>query len=303
MAERELYSPTHILTLVVNGIAILLGLFITILYIKCKTLHTYPCYNKLAINLILLLDNILRVVPFGLLEEGEYQFLKNAQGFLLIFLDKFFLIILTNQIIIQYLGIMHTNFYFMHEKKIFIYGTILSAIISLILAGIYISAGVVNKADKLYYYGNNDASYKKVIDTVYDGILLFINVLCLLVIIINSSIYTKKAKISGFENTNYEHNFTQALIKFFVNTLTYVISFLIIYQKFSGTGMTDFTYLLNFIIVNVFYCFNKVVFKEICKLFCCKKYKEDDDKSIELFVRVNTYGKKEEEEDNYTDED
>ena len=292
MAERQLYSPVHILTLVTNGLAILLGLFITVLYIKCKALHTYPCYNKLTINLILFLGNFFRIIPIGLIEEGKFQFLKNSQAFLLIFLDKLFLIILTNQIIIQYLGIMHTNFYFMHEKQIFIYGTILSALISITLAGIFIKDGVIHKEDKLYCYGNNDAYYKQIVDTVYNGILLFINIVCLLVIIINSSIYTKKAKISGLENTYYEHNFTQALIKFFVNTLTYVISFLITYRVFSGTGLTDFIYLLNFIIVNVFYCFNTVVFKEICKLFCHKKNR-DDTKSVSELVIRNTYGVRE----------
>ena len=290
MAERQLYSTAHILTLILNGIAILIGIFITIIYIKCKGLHNYPCYNKLTINLILLLDNILRIIPIGLIEEGEYQFLKNAQGFLLIFLDKFNLIILTNQIVIQYFGIMHTNFYFNNEKKIFVYGTILSALISLSLAGVFISDGVIHKNDKFYCYGNNDIFYKKIIDTVYDGILLFINVLCLIVIIINSSIYTKKAKISGLENTNYEHNFTQALIKFVVNALTYVVSFLIIYQCLSGTGMTDFTYLLDCLIIDVVYCFNKAVIREICKLFCHKKYKEEDNDSNASFERINTFG-------------
>ena len=290
MEERKLYNTAHILTLTVNGIAILIGLFITIIYIKCKGLHNYPCYNKLTINLILLVDNILRIIPIGLIEEGEHQFLKNAQGFLLIFLDKFFLIILTNQIVIQYFGIMHTNFYFHNEKKIFAYGTILSAIISISLAGVFISDGVIHKEDKLYCYGNNDVFYKKIIDTVYDGVLLFINVLCLIVIIINSSIYTKKAKISGLENTYYEHNFTQALIKFVVNALTYVISFLIIYRCLSGTGMSDFTYLMNCIIVDVVYCFNKAVIREICKLFCHKKYNEEDTSSEASFDRIGTYG-------------
>ena len=148
----ELYSPAHIATLVVNGIAILLGIFITIFYIICKVLHTYPCYNKLTVNLIILVDNIIRIIPLALYENDNLNdFLKNAQAFLLIFFDKFFLIILTNQIVIQYFGIMQTNFYFNNEKKIFIFGTILSAIISIALAWIFIIGGYEYKKDKLYY--------------------------------------------------------------------------------------------------------------------------------------------------------
>lgn len=289
MAERQLYSLPHILTLVVNGIAILIGILITIFYRRCKALHTFPCYNKLTINLIIFINNLLRVIPLTYIKDGECQFLKDAQGYLIIFSDKFFLIILTNQIIIQYLGIMHTNYYFLHEKQIFIYGTLISAIISLAIAGIFIVGGASSKDDKLYYYGNNDVYYKKVIDTIYDGILVLINILCLIVIIINSSIYTKKAKISGMGNTYYEHNFTQALIKFFANIITYLISFLIIFRVFTGFGLTDFIYLLNCVIVDIIYCFNIVVIKELCK-FCCNKKLIDDKEQKTSLLRVDTYG-------------
>ena len=241
--DRKLYSPAHIATLTVNGIGILLGIFITIFYISCKVLHTYPCYNKLTVNLIILLDNIIRIIPLGITKDGEYEFWKGAQAFLLIFFDKFFLIILTNQILIQYFGIMHTNFYFKHEKKIFFIGTILSAIISIILASIFIGGGYESKSDKLYFYGKNDLPYKKSIDTIYNSILLVINVICLIIIMINSSAWNKKKKKEGMDNIYYEHNFIQALIKFLVNTLTYVIAFLIIYRCLSGYGITDLIYL------------------------------------------------------------
>ena len=295
-AERELYSPTHIATLIVNGIAILLGLFITIFYIICKGLHTYPCYNKLTVNLIILLDNIIRMIPLALIENGDdYSFLNYSQAFLLVFFDKFFLIILTNQIIIQYLGIMHTNFYFEKEKYIFIFGTLLSGIISIILAGIFIGEGIVKKPDKFYYYGNNDSEYKKVIDTVYYSILLFINVLCLIIIIINSSAWNKKSKKEGMDNIYYEHNFFQSLLKFFVNSLSYVISFLIIYRVLSGYGISDLIYLLTCLIVNIVYCFNKVVINEFCKKICCCLYKNLSINEGEM-IKLNTYSITDEDE-------
>ena len=271
--DRKLYSPAHIATLTVNGIGILLGIFITIFYISCKVLHTYPCYNKLTVNLIILLDNIIRIIPLGITKDGEYEFWKGAQAFLLIFFDKFFLIILTNQILIQYFGIMHTNFYFKHEKKIFFIGTILSAIISIILASIFIGGGYESKSDKLYFYGKNDLPYKKSIDTIYNSILLVINVICLVIIMINSSAWNKKSKKEGMDNIYYEHNFIQALIKFLVNTLTYVISFLIIYRCLSGYGITDLIYLINCLIVNIVYCFNKFVNNAFCNTFCICIYK------------------------------
>ena len=284
----ELFTPKHILTIVTNGIIILIGLIVTFLYIKCKALHTYPCYNKLAINLILLTNNILRVIPLAMFDESIGSFLKNAQASLVIFTDKFYLIILTNQIVIQYLGIMHTNFYFKKEKQIFIYGTILSAMIAIVLAGIFIREGYVYKKDKLYYYGDNNKTYKKIIDTIYNGLLLFINVISLIIIIINSSIRSKLAKSSGMGDTNYEHNFTQALIKFIVNAITYIIAFLIIYRTISGYDITDFVYLVGCLIVEIAYCFNKAVIKEICKLFSCQKNEEDRESGPSL--KTNTFG-------------
>ena len=289
MANKELYSPIHILTLVTNGIAILIGIFITIIYIKCKSLHTYPCYNKLIINLILLLDNTIRIIPLALIEEGSCEGLKWAQAFILIFLDKYFLIILTIQIVILYLGLMHTNFYFHYEKKLFIFGTILGALIGLALGGVFMSDGYNFKSDKLYLYGKNDRTYKIIIDTVFNGIFLFINVMCLIIIIINSVISSKKAKDIGLDNTNFDYNFTQALIKFIVNSITYVISYIIIYRVLSGTGFSDFTYILNCIIVDLFYCFNMVVIREICKLICHKKYKDDGEEKQNI-GKLNSYG-------------
>ena len=288
----EMFTPKHVLTIVINGLIILICLIVTILYIKCKALHTYPCYNKLTVNLIILVNNIFRVIPFQLYRENIGKFPKGLQAFILIFTDKFYLIILTNQIVIQYFGIMLTNFYFKNEKKIFIYGTILSAIISLIIAGIFIKDGVEEKRDKLYYYGISGLTYKIIMDTIYNGILLTINVVSLTIIIINSAIRSKIAKSSGVGNSNYEYNFTQALIKFIVNAITYVIAFLIIYRALSGSDLTDFVYLIGCLIVEVAYCFNRAVIREICKICCCKRYEEDQE-GILAPLRTNTFGNEE----------
>ena len=301
--KGELFSPAHKATIAVNVIAILLGIFITIFYIICKVLHTYPCYNKLTVNLIILVDNIIRVIPLAyILKDGDdYNFLKYAQAFLLIFFDKFFLIILTNQILIQYFGIMHTNFYFDNEKKIFFIGTGLSAIISIILAAVFIKiGGYVYKEDDLYYYGDNKLSSKITTDTIYYSILLVINVFCLVIIIINSSKWNKKSKKEGMENIYYEHNFIQSLLKFIVNTLTYVVSFLIIYRTISGYGITDLVYLISCLIVNIVYCVNKVVLKEFYKKFCCCFYDKFSDTEGQV-RRVNSLGM--EENDDEGDDD
>ena len=288
----EMFTPKHVLTIVINGLIILICLIVTILYIKCKALHTYPCYNKLTVNLIILVNNIFRVIPFQLYRDNIGNFPKGLQAFILIFTDKFYLIILTNQIVIQYFGIMLTNFYFQNEKKIFIYGTILSAIISLIIAGIFIKDGFEDKRDKLYYYGISGLTYKIIMDTIYNGILLTINVVSLTIIIINSAIRSKIAKSSGVGNSNYEYNFTQALIKFIVNAITYVIAFLIIYRALSGSDLTDFVYLIGCLIVEVAYCFNRAVIREICKICCCKRYEEDQE-GILAPLRTNTFGNEE----------
>ena len=289
--EEVKFTPKHILTITTNGIIILICLIVTILYIRCKPLHTYPCYNKLTVNLIILVNNIFRVIPFQVYRNNIGDFPKYLQAFFLIFTDKFYLIILTNQIIIQYFGIMLTNFYFKNEKKIFIFGTLFSAILSVIIASIFLKDGFEEKDDKLYYYGVNDKRlvYKIVMDTIYNALLLIINVISLTIIIINSAIHSKLAKSSGLGNSNYEHNFTQALIKFIVNAITYVIAFLIIYRAISGYGITDFIYLMGCLIVEVAYCFNKAVIIEIRKLICCKRYDLEKDGTSPI-LRTNTFG-------------
>ena len=145
---------------------------------------------------------------------------------------------------------------------------------------------------KLYYYGISGSTYKIIMDTIYNGILLTINVVSLTIIIINSAIRSKIAKSSGVGNSNYEYNFTQALIKFIVNAITYVIAFLIIYRALSGSDLTDFVYLIGCLIVEVAYCFNRAVIREICKICCCKIYEEDQE-GILAPLRTNTFGNEE----------
>ena len=57
----------------------------------------------------------------------------------------------------------------MDEKKLFIFGTILGALIGLALGGVFMSDGYNFKPDKLYLYGKNDKTYKIIIDTYKFG--------------------------------------------------------------------------------------------------------------------------------------
>ena len=98
---------------ILNGFMIAIGLYLLFLYIKSKDFHTYSCYNIIIMSLIILLDNIIRIIPV----KSWPVFFHYFQAFLLVFFDKMILSILSMQIIVIYIGIIKTEIYEKNEKK------------------------------------------------------------------------------------------------------------------------------------------------------------------------------------------
>ena len=68
------------------------------------------------------------------------------------------LTVLSLQVVIVYAGIIHTEFYYSHEKSIFIVGDVVCAIVSGVLAFIYSSIRWIkmNENDKNMIFVEND---------------------------------------------------------------------------------------------------------------------------------------------------
>jgi len=249
--------------IILNIFIILIAVFIFTLYIKDKNFHTVPCYNMMTISLLLLLDNILRLIP----TEGSEVF-QFIQAFILILFDKLLLCVLSVQAIIYYLGVIKTEVYYAKEKIIYILSLIISVVISIILASIYISHGKVNYG--IYYY-SSDSEIKRIIDPTFIGILILVNLFCIIILLVYVSGKKREASKGLIEDLGYGHHFIRILLMFFVNMLTFIEQYLIIYDVLDGLHIDiDLLYLSTCLIIDLFYTINKTIYEETLKIFCHK---------------------------------
>lgn len=262
---------------ILNGVIIFITLYLIFLYIKSDTFRIYPCYNILIISFIVLYDNIIRLLPLRFIKAIKiFAAFKYTQAFLLTFMDKLLLTTITCQVVITYLGVCHTRFYFDSEKQIFVSTLLIGVIISIIISLVYIilPGKLANYGDYFYCY---DFGYiKKIIDIIFNGFFLLITIALTLLLL--GYIGTKKKEVSLglIEDLDYGHHFTKILIMFIVNSLLFIESFLIvfdvdfIYRIFN----IDLLYLISCLVILLYYTINKKVIQETTKIFCYNYYKK-----------------------------
>ena len=276
-------------TIILNVVFIFVAIYIFILYVKDKNFHTVPCYNMIIITLLLFFDNVLRIIPVGSNDIMQY-----IQAFILVFFDKVLLNILTIQAIIYYLGVIKTQIYYANEKVIYITSFVINLIIGIILASIYIIANGKTKYGIYWYCGDSITNLKKIIDSTFIGILIAINFFCILILLIYISGKKRKASRGEIEDLGYCHHFTRVLLMFFVNMLTFIEQYFIIYDVFDYNVVNvDLVYLSTCLIIDLFYTLNKTIYDETCVIFCHKNIK----KPKQLLMEDTTSSKEDDEDE------
>ena len=105
--------------------------------------------------------------------------------------------VLSLQVVIVYAGIIHTEFYYSHEKSIVIVGDIACAIVSGALAFIYSSIRwVENKEGKMIFDEEDDnddntaedeikkrSLTKQILEIIFCGVIFIVNVFFIVVVI------------------------------------------------------------------------------------------------------------------------
>ena len=260
-------NSTNIITLILNIINIIIALYLIFLFIKSKTFHVYPCYNIMFLSIILLIDNILRLIP----TKNAKKIFQVIQAFLLTFLDKLVLTTITSQSFITYLGVCKTTIYFKNEQLIYFSTLIVGIVIGIILTSIYISFGITNyEGDNIYYYCRGPEK-KQMIDCIFDSVFLFFNTIFIGLLLIFISTKKRDASLGIIEDLDYGHHHTKILLMFFVNTFTFVESYLIIYDILPSEYI-DLIYLSTCLGIDLYYTINKIIIKESMKIFCRKAY-------------------------------
>jgi len=299
----------YLLQIIVAILMALITLYLTILYIKSEAFHTYSCYNIILMSIVILLDSLLQLIPKGFGSDGEYEGWEYVKDLVTIFFDKMILSVLAMQVIVLYMGIIHSKYYFEHEKVIFIVGTIVSAIISGVLAAIYSSIRWVEK-DGIYIYDENEENddagqevgkrtlTRKILEAIFCGVLFLANVFCLIVVMAHISKKNKEAKAGIIEDLGYERQLIRFLFIFFINIIAIAVSGII--MNFKLLKETDeIIYLVVCFAIDLCYSVNKTVYVETVKLFCKKAQFNEEGEQVQL-KKMSTFG---EETDGNDDED
>lgn len=260
---------------ILNAVIILITFYLIFLYIKSEQFKVYPCYNILIISIIICFDNVFRIIPLkGIKAVVSFKFFKVTQAFLLTLMDKLLLTTISSQMILLYLGVCHCSLYFKSERFIFNTNLIIGIILSVIISIIYMKNGEgIANYNNYFYCG--DSSVKRYFDTSFNGVFLLGNLV--LAILLLTFISTKKKEVSLglIENLDYGHHFIKILIMLIINSLLFIESYLIIYDKldFMLPGL-DLLYLSTCLIILLFYSINKIIIKETLRILCPAYYKK-----------------------------
>lgn len=279
---------------ILNIFMILIGIYLAILYIKSKELHSFSFYNIIVMSMIILFDNIIRLIPFNKFPT----FFHYLQAFLLVSFDKMILSILSMQIVVIYIIIMWVEIYINHEKLIFIIGFLVCTVISVVLTTIFIAIPRDVSYSGSYYYCES-THVKKVLDIAYNCILIIINICCISVVLAYFSKKKKAAEEGIIEDLGYKKQYIRFLLIFFTNILFILELFLIIYDYLPGN--IDFIYLFSCLIIDIVYSFNSTVRRATKSIFCKKRFGLDQ--ISQQLKKKNTFEDDVGEDDILEDED
>ena len=310
MSEEEPSIPQYIIV----SFMLLITFYLTFLYIKTKEFHTYACYNVIIMSIMIFVGSVIIMIPNTLGNDYTQFFI----GILESFSYKIVMTILTNQIIVLYLGIVKTEFYYQKEKKIFIWGIIISSAVSFIISLIF---SILKFFDSKYHeYLNNYKEIQKdlsehnndnverrfhaliIIEMVFNGIILLINIFCLAVVLKYLTKKKQEAQIGLIEDLGYKEYLIRFILMFIINIIAIAASsFFLVFDIFESPTTNQSIYLGICLIIDLIYSFNKTVYQETLKIFCkkCLNNKEKEKLKFELKEK-RTFG---EPEDNVDEDD
>ena len=286
-----------IVQIIISSLIAIITIYLISLFIKSEAFKSYSCFNIMLMSIILFLDCLILALTVTI---GD----KTGQGgkfiltLLKTFFDKMILSVLSLQVIIVYAGIIHTDYYYSHEKYFVKIGNAVCAIISGALAAVYSSIRWVNGRFDYNFDDDNDGEIKKralaskIIEAIFCGINLIIIVFFLVVVIMHISKKRREAKAGLIQDLGYGKQLLRFSLIFSVNTIAIIFEGTVVnFSKEFGISAYNkycaIIFLVICFLIQLCFMINKTVYKETLKIFCKKKYKETEEeakiKSISTF--------------------
>ena len=286
-----------IVQIIISSLIAIITIYLISLFIKSEAFKAYSCFNIMLMSIILFLDCLILALTVTI---GD----KTGQGgkfiltLLKTFFDKMILSVLSLQVIIVYAGIIHTDYYYSHEKYFVKIGNAVCAIISGALAAVYSSIRWVNGRFDYNFDDDNDGEIKKralaskIMEAIFCGINLIIIVFFLVVVIMHISKKRREAKAGLIQDLGYGKQLLRFSLIFSVNTIAIIFEGTVVnFSKEFGISAYNkycaIIFLVICFLIQLCFMINKTVYKETLKIFCKKKYKETEEeakiKSISTF--------------------
>ena len=283
----------------------LFTIFLMIIYFKSNVLKSYPFYFNIYFCIIITLNNGIRLIPSKKDENSDDPSLPCIiQAFVLSTFDKLFVASISAFCIINYIIMVRTKLYSEYTLRIYVISIVVGIIISVVLTIIFYTKGisVSNLKDSVCYVKTNTA-LKRILDSVYNGVLLFINLFCITRILFQITRIMKDSELNNNaqKRKNMKRHFWRFIICFFLNIITYVYIILLINKKvsFGAHQVKDILYVILCLINEIFFSIHEETYKEMMRILTCNKndkYKNSEDTSDKDKL------KEEEEEQEETDD-
>ena len=298
-------EPYHIVLIVISCLIALITIYLIALFIKSKAFKAYSCFNIMLMSIILFLD-CLSLVIYETCEEKKHPVGKFILYLICSFLEKMILSVLSLQVIIVYAGIIHTDFYFSHEKAFVKIGNTICAIVSGALAVVYSSIRWIRRGGIMVFDENPNDDNKegdlkkrnlarKILETIFCGVNFIVNVFFLVVVILHISKKRREAKAGLIQDLGYEHQLLRFSLIFSVNIILIIYSGIIsnFSQEFGLSKLKGFenyngiVFLIICFLIELCFMINKTIYQETLKIFCKKKYKETEE--VDRIKSVSTF--------------
>ena len=270
------FSVLLLIDILMSIIAIVISSYLAFLYIKMKEFHSFACGFIIALSFSIPFDNILKLTPIN--SNSSYKVFQSIQAVLLALSDKFILLVLIGQALIIYFGEIKVKVY-SRRKKVIFYSILFGSLgLSFLMGLLYLLFGVSKYG--IYFYIEAKLS-KKIIDTIFNSILLVGNTFLYFIIIFT----VKKIDVEKESLDIKKKHIRKMILMFIANSLMFIEYYFIIWCKlpFSNIGC-DLIYAITCLIINLIYAVNEKIIKETKKIFSRKKtYLEEKN-------NTNTFG-------------
>ena len=269
----------HVFLWIMIGLIILIAGYLAVIYIMLRIslnkfkknamieFQKYPCYLNIILTLIIVIDNISRLIG-----SNKITFLCKSQAFILAVFDKLILTTITVNSYLTYKGLSDNEYYMNKIKLLFIITNAVSLSIAIILGLIFVINGTVEYDNVCYVKGG---PFKENIDTVVSSIIfsifLYTNLKSILLLIK----IIKEFSLNNENKKSYEKHFYRMIFGLFLNSLVFLVTLLIINDSlFLNDDYIDLCFIIICFAIDLFYTLNAIVIKQTLILFRCKKEKD-----------------------------